>query len=320
MDRLLAVAVPFFAPILIGYLAAKSSRKPEDGLAWLNFFVIYVALPPVFYQVISKTPFSQLTSGLFIFSTVLSSYLAFAATFAIAFFALRGNTKEAALAGGIGGYGNVGYMGPALALSMLGQDAVVPMALVFCFDVLLFFTMIPLLVAISEEGADLGETARLIVRRVALNPFIIATFVGVIGAYFEIRLPQAIDGTLDFLRVAAAPAALFALGVTVALRPAGRVPLETVAALVIKLAVHPVLVLVILSLMGSFDPTWVYTAVLMAALPPALSVFVLATQYGTYVERSSTAVLVGTLVSIPTLLFWLYLIEHKIIPPDLFPN
>lgn len=320
MDRLLVVSVPFFAPILIGYFAGRVTRKPEDGLAWLNFFVIYVALPPVFYQVISKTPFAQLTSGLFIFSTVLASYTAFATAFAVAYVVREGNLKEATLAGGIGGYGNVGYMGPGLAVAVLGPAAVAPMALVFCFDVILFFTLIPLLVALSEEKTDLKETFRLIVRRVAFNPFILATFIGVMGAYFEIRLPNALDRTLDFLRAAAAPAALFALGVTVALRPAGHLPLESIAGLAIKLIGHPILVYVILSLVGVFDPIWVYTAVLMAALPPALSVFVLATQYETYVERSSTAVLVGTLASIPTLLIWLYLIDHKTIPAHLFPS
>lgn len=319
MDRLLVVAVPFFGPIVIGYLAGRYIRKPADGLAWLNFFVIYVALPPVFYQVISKTPFDKLASGLFIFSTAFSSYIAYAIAFAAAFFMLRGNTREAAIAGGIGGYGNVGYMGPGLAIAFLGAEAAAPMALVFAFDCVLFFTIIPLLVAVGDEDANLRETFRLIVERVLLNPFIIATLIGVLGAYFQIRLPDALDRSLDMLKAAAAPAALFALGVTVALRPAGQIPAETLFALIVKLIVHPVVVYVVLSYVGNFDRIWVYTAILMAALPPAVSVFVLASQFRTYVDRSSTAVLIGTLASMPTLMVWLYLLDHRIIPTDLFP-
>jgi hypothetical protein len=320
MDRLLAVAIPFFGPILIGYAAARWTRKPADGLAWLNFFVIYVALPPVFYQVIAKTPFEQLTNPAFFFGTTLSSYIAYALAFTFAWIILRGRTGQAAIAGGIGGYGNVGYMGPGIAVAVLGPEAAAPMALVFLFDCLMFLTLIPLLLATDAPGATFFGTLKLIVARVVLNPFIIAIFVGLAGAYFEVRLPEPIERTLDFLKAASAPAALFALGVTVALRPVGALPAETIIAIVIKLILHPIIVWLMLSMIGDFSREWIYTAVLMAALPPALTSFVLATQYNTYVDRASTAVLVGTFLSIPTLLAWLYLIEHRIIPVDLFPG
>ena len=39
----------------------------------------------------------------------------------------------------------------------------------------------------------------------------------------------------------------------------------------------------------------------MAALPPALNVFVLARQYDAWVEQASGSVLIGTLVSVVTL-------------------
>jgi predicted permease len=318
MDRLLAIAIPFFGPILIGYLAGKLTKKPADGLAWLNFFVIYVALPPVFYQVIAKTPFEDLTNPVFFFGTTLSSYAAYAMALAFAFVVLHGRIKEAAIAGGIGGYGNVGYMGPGLAVAVLGPEAAAPMALVFLFDCLLFLTLIPLILAINEPGANLKATFVLIVKRVALNPFIIAIVCGVIGAYFQARMPEPIERTLEFLKGASAPAALFALGVTVSLRPAGALPLETWIAILIKLIVHPILVYLVLSALGNFDREWMYTAILMAALPPALTSFVLATQYNVYVDRASTAVLMGTVCSVPTLLIWLYLIEHQVIPVDLF--
>ncbi|MEO1102529.1 MAG: AEC family transporter, partial [Pseudomonadota bacterium] len=61
------------------------------------------------------------------------------------------------------------------------------------------------------------------------------------------------------------------------------------------------------------DPLWLTTAVLMAALPPATNVFVLATQYGTFVEGASNAVLVGTAVSAITVTMILYAITAGIL-------
>lgn len=318
MERLIVLALPFFGPIIVGYIAGRTLKRPADGMAWLNFFVIYVALPPIFFQLISKTPPQQLTNFAFAFSTLFSSYTAFALAFCLSYLLLRGKIREAVVAGGIGGYGNVGYMGPGLAIALFGNEAAVPMAIIFCGDCILFFAIIPFLLALHEGRTNLVDTLTTIAKRVLLNPFIIATMLGVVASIFALRLPLALDRTLSFLTGAAAPSALFALGVTVALRPLGKIPSELPVTLAIKLLIHPLIVFLLVSLTGPYDRVWVYTAIMMAALPPALSVFVLATQYDTYVERSSTAVLVGTALSIPTLLFWLYLLENKLIPISLF--
>ena len=62
---------------------------------------------------------------------------------------------------------------------------------------------------------------------------------GAPSAALHIRLPVAIDNMVLFLQNAAAPTALFVLGVTVALRPFERVPWEVPGVIAIKLIVHP---------------------------------------------------------------------------------
>ena len=59
---------------------------------------------------------------------------------------------------------------------------------------------------------------------------------------------------------------------------------------------------------------WIYTAMLMAALPTATNVFVIAQQYGVWVERASSSILATTLFSIATLTLWLYFMTHGLIP------
>ncbi len=124
---------------------------------------------------------------------------------------------------------------------------------------------------------------------------------------------------MEYLQNAAAPCALFALGVTVALRPLARVPWEVPALMGVKLIVHPLAALVLLSALGHFNETWVYTAVLLAALPPALNVFMIARHYETWVEQASSAVLMGTLLSVVTLTTVMWLVKNRMLPTDLFP-
>ncbi|PZQ83211.1 MAG: malonate transporter [Ancylobacter novellus] len=318
MAEVLALALPFFGVIFLGLGCGRLARIPESGLAWLSFFIIYVALPALFFSLVARTPFHELTNGRFIAATTLSTAACFALSLAVGLWLRRGNLPEAAIAAIVGSYANVGYMGPGLTLGALGAGASVPTALIFVFDSLFFFTIIPIMMAIGgRDRRGIGATAWLVVRRVVTHPFNVATFLGVLAAYIEFHPPAAIEKTLEFLRNAAAPCALFTLGVSVALRPMDRMQSEVPALLLIKLVVHPALVWLVLTTVGGFEPVWIATAVLMASLPPALNAFIMAKQYETYVEGASGGVLIGTVVSVVTVTLMLYAVQHDMLPHGL---
>ena len=320
MTDLIGLAFPFFGLIFLGYFCGRVVKLPEAGLAWLSFFIIYVALPALFYRIVAQTPFEELANGAFILAVIASTTTCAVIALALGLFFRKGNIGEAAIATTVGAYANVGYMGPGLTLAALGQGAATPAALIFACDSVFFFTLVPLLMAMrGGQHESLWTTFGIIVKRVLTHPFNIATLLGVLAAAVKFQEPAAIAKMLDFLKNAAAPCALFTLGVTVALRPLKRVPAELPPLLGLKLLVHPAIALVSLSIFGGFSPAWTQTLLLMAALPPALNCFVLARQYHTYVEEASAAVLVGTLVSVVTVTGMLYLLREQLIPLDLFP-
>lgn len=310
MAEVLALAFPYFGLILIGFACGKKRGLPEAGLAWMNFFLLYVALPALFFRIMAKTPFSELNNPPFIIATTLATAIAYGLGAAIGRFGGRGEAGAAAIAGLAAGYGNIGYMGPGLALAAIGAQAAVPVALIFCFDNIFLFSITPLLIALAHpQRGSLWPTARLVAWQIGSHPLILASFAGALAAAVQLPIPDAVDRMLLFLQNAAAPVALFALGVTVALRPLGRVSLAVPATIAVKLFVHPLLVTGTLLMLGPFEPTWTATAVMMASLPPALNVFIIARQYDTWIENASAAVLLGTLASLLTLTSMLWLIK-----------
>ena len=319
MIDVLNLALPYFGLIFIGFACGKLKQIPDTALGWMNFFIVYVALPALFYRILSRTPLSQLAQVEFIMATTLGTACAFAIAFVIGLLMRSGRIDEATIAGLAGGYGNIGYMGPGLALATIGAQAAVPIALIFCFDTLLLFSLVPFLMALSVPGSvGVWQTARDVVRQIVLHPLVIATAVGVLSAAIEFQPPTALETLLQFLQNAAAPCALFTLGVTVALRPIQRVPWEVPITTLVKLVVHPIILFVLLSLFGISNHVWTDTALLMAALPPALNVFVFARQYDTWVEQASSAVLFGTLVSVATLTGVMWLVKTGQVPQLLF--
>jgi len=319
MNTVINLILPFFGLILMGFIAGKFMSKDRRGIEWFNIFVVYFALPPLIFQTVAAAPIEQLTNWPFILATTFSSYTIFLIVFAVAVVILKKRIGEAAVQGAAASYGNIGYMGLPLTVAALGPSAAVPAALIFCFDSTLQYTLVPLLNSLGKSAkTSISTTLARIFRQVFLHPFIIATILGVIASVFAINLPQPVDTLLDFLSQAAAPAALFILGVTVAYQPLAGMGREFPLIVIAKTILHPLLVVMVLSLMGGFDPLWVGVAVLMASLPTAATVFVMAVQYDTYVEGTSSAILITTAVSFITVTLVLIMIDRGKLPLDLF--
>ena len=309
-----ALVLPLFSLVALGYLSGRLARLPVEGLAWLNFFIVWVALPPLFFNLLAVTPVEEFAHPAFLAGTTVATFATFALCFVAALLLDRGDVRVATVQGLAGAYGNIGYLGPPLAIAAFGPAAGVPVALVFCLDNSMHFTLAPLLMALGD-----GERRRVlplvggILRRIFTHPFIIATLLGVAAALTGLRPPDAVQQVLDRLAGAAAPCALFAMGVTAALRPLKRVPVELAWLVPVKLLVHPLIVWALVAPLDGVDPLWLHSAMLLAALPTATNVFVIAQQYGVWEERASSTVVLSTAASIVTVTGFLWLVREGVL-------
>ena len=51
MVDILNLALPYFGLIFIGFACGKAKELPEQGLAWMNFFLLYVSLPALLFGI-----------------------------------------------------------------------------------------------------------------------------------------------------------------------------------------------------------------------------------------------------------------------------
>jgi predicted permease len=325
MAEISGLVLPFFGLIFLGYLTARLARNPAgegagDAMGWLNTFIIYLALPALFFKLVSKMPIEQLTRFDFVFSSICATYSVFVLVFGAGYLIRRNSLAESTVQGLAGAYGNIGYMAPGLALLALGEPAAVPVALIFCFENVLHFMVAPAMMSLAGgEKSSPGKLVFGIVRKILLHPFILSTIAGVIAASISFQPPLPVQRLIDYLAQAAAPCALFAMGVTLALRPLKRIPAEIGYIVPAKLVLHPVLMYLVLSFTGNFETVWVQTAVLLASLPTATNVFVIGQQYGVWQERASATILITTVLSVATVTALLYVIGSGALPADLFP-
>ena len=292
----LGLIAPFFIYILSGVIAQILLRHGADQQRWLDAFVFYLALPALLFQSVRTVPpGAESLVGFLAVTTTMTGMM-----FVIGWFIGRGNQAgdHRAVFSLAASYSNIGYMGPALTVAVLGPAAGAPAAFVFCADVLLIFTIWPMMIGDGTGGSALLWQS---MRKVITHPFILATIAALLFASTGWSLPKFIDTPLTGFQHAAAPAALFSLGLTLARNRGGHVETRLGACLAVKLIIHPLAVALAFMLVSGFDPIWVATAIIMGALPPAANVYVMARAEGISVALSARAVLYGTLFSAVTL-------------------
>jgi malonate transporter and related proteins len=310
MIEILNIALPFFGLILLGVIAGRVWDKGEDGLAWLNIYVLYFALPPLIFMVISQTPLEKLANPTYVFATAGSTTLCFLIMLLISTKRFATPLREATLQGTAAAYGNVGYMGLPLAVAFFGQQAAVPAALVFCFDIIALFILTAVFAGLRNHEQSRTRLISKIVKDILTHPFNVATFLGIAASAINWQPAAGLQTIVEMLMQSAAPVALFAMGVTVSLRGKPNVNATLGTLTLIKLCLHPLLAFLTVWLFVSADQTWLQVAVMMAALPTATNAFILARQYNAYVAGAGAAVITTTAISVITIPMLVYALKH----------
>jgi predicted permease len=200
--------------------------------------------------------------------------------------AWRFNTAIALIAAGTLSQGTVGQMAVAAGMA-------VPVANLFAVSAL-------------SRGGSLGLWPTL--RRIALNPFLLASVGGVAVGLSGWTLPAPVMAPLDMLAQAAIPVALISIGATMNWGALARLDLFAGILNATRLLLAPALTLAVCLIFGLGGPV-AQVLVLFAALPTASAAHVLASGFGADRELAATLVAQSTLLAAVTLPLWLTLIE-----------
>lgn len=307
MAIILGVALPFFAVLLCGMLAARLRLLDGAGLMGLNAFVFWFALPALLFQKVAATPFERLTDWSLYVGYEGSCLVAYALVLALFRWVGRRSLPEAAMCAFATAWGNVGYMGVPLMIAAYGEARALPSVLAVVLDTAILQTVTILLI---EHGGGAGKGGvRNVARAVACNPLILAVLVGGVVAWLGLSLPAPVSGFLSLLGPAAGPGALFALGATLrggALTHDIRLVAAVTAA---KLLLAPGIAWLVVGRLP-VPPDLVAPLLVTTALPTAASVFVVAQRYQVLERQVAAVVFVSHLLGILSLTGVLVLLER----------
>ncbi len=301
------LSLPIFGIVAAGWAAASLGWVPAGTIDILGIFSVRFAVPALIASLISTQPLSVSFDTQFYFGYLFCGLNIFFMVFFISR-VVNKNTSIAAAHATTASLGNLGFLGPPIMLAFFGARGAGPLAMAITVEVMILLSLGSALMSVSENAhAKIGQ---IIFRSTLLNPIVLAILVGVTLAATNTVLPRPLEQFLTIMGGAAGPTALFALGAALAVQKIDRA--GVIAALsiaVAKLALYPVLIWLVLAKLLGLDPFWWQTGVVIAAMPSAGHIFVLAQRYRADPERVSAVIVASTVISVVTVPFvaWLVL-------------
>lgn len=308
MQAILNVAFPIFGVILAGYLAGRWRILGGEATAALNAFVSYFALPVLFFGTLARTPVRAVLDPALLAGFSAAVVATFIMGMVTTRLVSRGGLAAMSLQGIASSWGNVGYMGVPLCLAAFGEPGLPPAMLTVIVTAVLSMVFGVMLIEL-EVAAGHGPI-RTFLRaafNVARNPLPLSIGFGILASWSGLVVPTPVEKWIDLMGAAAAPCALFAIGLFLSDKSIKSGLAEAGLATLIKLLLQPLLAALILPFFIDIQSVPGQVALLMAALPTAANAFVLAKQFDISVEQNTAAVLLSTAFSVITvsaLLVW----------------
>ena len=297
---ILLVTFPFFALVACGYFATRRGWLPVSAIPGLNGFVLFFALPAMLFRFGATTPVGQSLDPAVIGVYLICALLMVAITLGYARWRGTG-WIDSAFGALVAAFPNTGYMGVPLLVALLGPAAAGPIIATILVDLVFTSSLCIGLSQLGTHGAHgVAVAVRQALRGMLSNPLPWAIGAGAACSASGLALPTPLMKTVGLLADAASPVALFTIGAVLAraqgdapTRPADYLPVAAK-----KLVLHPLLVWGVGSLaiaLGlALDPFAFKVLILVAALPSASNVAMLAERFGADNGRIARIILAST--------------------------
>ena len=315
ITEIIGITYSFFAVIALGAFTKYLGLFDEKSSQIFSNFAFYIALPPLIIISIMDNPVKGHINFDYIIIFEIATLIIFLFSYLVAKFIFKLNGSENSVFALNSTYSNYGYIGIPLVVLLFGQKAILPASLLLVCDVAIVLALVTIF-SINFNNTQAFLNLINTFKSILKNPVIISCVTGLILSYYGINLGKVPEEILNILSGAAVPTALFAIGILIVSKKVEKAYSELIFISFIKLIIHPLLVtsLYIFWLtdkIKSIDIMWIQVAVIFSCLPVAVTVLPVSQYYKAYILKTSSAIIITTIISIVTIPTILLLLTNK---------
>ena len=292
------IVLPVFSVIALGWLLRRWQLIDAAFLKQTNKLVYYVCLPLLLFYKIGTADFFANFNGRLIIGSIAAVTITFILSYLYTVVRnypnkARGVFSQASFRG------NIAYMGLAITLNAYGETGLTKAGILMGFLVpfLNLFAILALLWPHRGDGEQRGATFW--VRQIALNPLIIASFLGIIWSFLDLPIPLVFERSLKIATGMTLPLALLAIGGGFSLEKLRGDLFKAALASCIKTIWMPILAAALLISLG-VQGMDLGIGVLIAGTPAATANYIMADQLKGDAELAGASVMLSTLLSAVT--------------------
>lgn len=315
MFDILVITLSFFAIIALGAFTKYIGLFDEKSSQIFSNFAFYIALPPLLIISIMANPLKGHINFDYIVRFETATLIIFLSTYIVAKFIFKLNGSENSVFALNATFSNYGYIGIPLVILLFGQEAVLPASLILVFDISFVLALVAIFSTNFNSSSAFLNLIK-VLKSILKNPVIISCVVGLLLSYSDFNLGKIPEETLNILSGAAVPTALFAIGIIIVSKKVEKAYSELIFISIVKLIIHPLLVILLFLFWSSdtlkmLDIMWMQVAIIFSCLPVAANVFPVSQYYKSYVSKTSSAIIVTTIISIITIPTILLLVTNE---------
>ena len=194
-------------------------------------------------------------------------------------------------------FGNNVQLGVPIVQVSLGEAAMPTISLLIIFSVLILWTAAIACVEFGKgEGPVNVRKILFSMTRVLKNPIVLGILLGGAFGLTGLKLPHFVDGTLAYISQATTPIALVVVGMGLAQHRFSAALPKGLGIAALKLVAQPAIVYGLCLAIG-LSKEVTQAAVLTAALPVAINIYMMAVDFRSEEAAASNAIFVSTILS-----------------------
>lgn len=296
----ITVVLPLIAIMLAGYLAGRVKLLPENGSMVISRFVFLVAMPAFIFISLARIPVEDFFNWPYLAVLGGGMLVIFVLGIIVARYAFPDSLTAHSLHALTAMFSSTAYIGLPLILVVFGEAGLVP-GIIGAVITGAVFMPLAIILAETDRGRAGRKVATASMVAVMRNPLLVATAAGLLTSASGVSVAAPVTTFCELLGEAFIPCALFAAGLFISGCSVKGEVKEISWLVFVKLLLHPLITWWLAFYVFELEGTLASIAVLQAALPSGVPVFVLAQHYETFVTRSSAVIVVSTVLSILTL-------------------
>lgn len=310
MLSILLTILPVFIIMAVGYVAVRSGYLNDAIADHLNAFTVKIGVPVLLFRAMLTLDFSQAFHLPMLAGFYLGGFAAFAAAIILSRLFWQRRPGEAVAVGFCALFSNTVLLGIAIMQRAYGDNAMTPVfGIIALHPVIMYIVGIMTMEITRADGRPFAETLKVAGKSILSNALMIGIVLGLLVNLSGLALPEVLAVPVNMIAGAAIPAALVGLGAALTRYRVREEFSEALMVSVLSLFFHPLIAFLITHTLFDLPIEWVRAAVIVAAMPPGMNVYIFANMYNRAISLSASVIVIATGLSVFTISAWIWFLS-----------